>query len=130
MTQEVKKVLGIDWGEKRIGLATADTETKIATPLKVVNNIKEVFEIAKEEEVDKIIIGLPIKMDQKKSKSSREAGNFIKELRLNLDIPIETIDERLTSKAVDALVGDKKTKASRDAMAAMLILQTYLDRLG
>jgi len=53
---------------------------------------------------------------------------FLEELRAEVDLPVKAFDERLSSKAADALSGDKKTKASRDAVAAMLILQSFFDR--
>ena len=123
------KYLGIDWGEKKIGLAIGDDELNIATPLTVVGNIDEVLEIIKKDSIDKIILGLPNKLDNKKSETYNKVIIFKKELEEKLSSPIETIDERLSSKAADALDGSIKTKADQDAIAAMLILQTYLDQV-
>lgn len=125
---KIIKYLGIDWGEKRIGLSVGDSETKLATPLKIVSSIEEVIGIIEEEEIDILVVGLPVKMDEKQSSSSVGAMEFIDKLKSLSDVLIDTVDERLTSRAADALEGDKKTKADRDATAAMLILQTYLDR--
>ena len=127
MNKEFKKYLGIDWGEKRIGLALADNEIKIAVPYKVVGTLDKIIQVIEEEKVDKIIIGQPIKMRGDKKDLSDEFNNFIKILKEAVTIPIKLVDERLSSKAADALIGDKKTKAPRDAIAAMLILQSYLD---
>ncbi|MFH0923593.1 MAG: Holliday junction resolvase RuvX [Candidatus Falkowbacteria bacterium] len=131
-----KKYLGIDWGEKRIGLALGDSETKIATPFNVAGSIKEIIKIIKEEKIDAIILGKPVKMSGR-DELSDEFESFIKLLRKKAGIPIEMIDERLSSKAADALAGDKRAnppslkfrraRAPRDAVAAMLILQSYLD---
>ncbi|MCG2700876.1 Holliday junction resolvase RuvX [Candidatus Parcubacteria bacterium] len=121
-----KKYLGIDWGEKRIGLALGDSETKIATPFNVAGSIKEIIKIIKEEKIDAIILGKPVKMSGNE-KLSDEFIKFIDLLKDELIIPIKLVDERLSSKAADALVGDRKTKAPRDSVAAMLILQSYLD---
>ena len=129
MVRVEKKYLGIDWGEKRIGLALGDSEIKLATPYKIVNGIDEIIKIIKEEKIDVVVIGKPLKMQNEKLKMQDEFLDFLVLLKKRLDIPIETVDERLSSKAVDALPGDKKTKAGRDAVAAMLILQNYLDRL-
>jgi len=123
---ETKKYLGIDWGEKRIGLATADEETCIALPLKTVSNLAELLEVIKEEEIDEIIIGSPIKM-------SGEAANnplwlsFVEQLKVKGGKPVNFLDERLSSLAADALSGEKKEKAERDEIAATIILQDYLD---
>lgn len=129
MSKEAKKILGIDWGEKRIGVAIGDSETRTATPLQVVSNIDDLIDIIKREDIEIVVVGMPKKLDDKESISSKNTLNFIEKLEEKLEIPIETVDERLTSKAVDSLDGDKKNKAPRDAMAAMLILQTYIDRL-
>ena len=129
MVRVEKKYLGIDWGEKRIGLALGDSEIKLATPYKIVNGIDEIIKIIKEEKIDVVVIGKPLKMQNEKLKMQDEFLDFLVLLKKRLDIPIETVDERLSSKAVDALPGDKKTKAGRDAVAAMLILQNYLDRI-
>ena len=125
--------LGIDWGEKRIGLALADGETKIATPFKVVSNVDEVIRTIDEEEIDLVVLGKPISKNNYDPPASGEITNekynrFVKDLKAKIKIPLGLVDERLSSKAADALVGNKKTKASRDTIAAMIILQSYLDR--
>ena len=120
------KYLGIDWGEKRIGLAIADSSAKLAVPFKVVENINDITQCIKEEGIDIVVVGKPIKMSGD-AKLSDEFIKFINLLKEKLDIRIEIIDERLSSKHADSLIGDKKTKAPRDAIAAMLILQSYLD---
>jgi len=127
LNNQTKRYLGIDWGLSRIGLALGDDETKISTPFKVVSNIKDILKTIKEEEIDIIVLGSPLKM----SGADDLNNNFLKfknNLEKKIDIPIEFIDERLTSKAADALSGDKKSKASRDALAAMIILQSYFDK--
>ena len=123
-----KKYLGIDWGEKRIGLSLADEETKLALPFKTVSSLTAVLQVIKEEKIDVIVLGRPQKM-------SGLAGdnnfwlNFFDNLKKNSSQPIILIDERLSSLAADALPGLKKDKANRDEIAAALILQAYLDSL-
>jgi putative Holliday junction resolvase len=123
-----RNYLGVDWGEKRIGLAIGNSENKVAIPFKVITNLNELKNVIEDVEIDTIVLGMPSKLDQKKSRSYREVEKFISELRKIDDIEIKTIDERFTSKAVDSLGGTEKTKAAKDAVAAMLILQTYFDR--
>lgn len=123
-----KKYLGIDWGEKRIGLALGDNETGVATPFKVAGGIDEVVQIIKEEGIDMAVVGKPLKMANVDLRLSNDFVKFLDLLKKKVKIPIKTVDERLTSKAADALVGDKRTKAPRDAVAAMIILQSYLDK--
>lgn len=121
------RYLAIDWGEKRIGLALADSETKIASPFKVVNSLKELLIIVEEEEIDKIILGEP-----KKLRDNQELNTlwqlFYNTLRRKVDREIILVDERYSSSAYDSLSGSKKTKVSRDAIAASFILSTYLER--
>ncbi|MBI4812519.1 Holliday junction resolvase RuvX [Candidatus Falkowbacteria bacterium] len=122
------KYLGIDWGEKRIGLALGDDETKIATPFKVVGGLEEVLKVIREEEIDVMVVGKPISIfNFQFSIFNKKFNKFIEELRKKAGVSVEFMDERLTSKAADALGGTKKTKAPRDAVAAMLILQSYFD---
>ena len=124
-----KKYLGIDWGEKRIGLACADEEIKIATPWKVVNSLQELFKVIKEEEIDEIILGAPYKMHDIKASLHPKFENFLSEFKENINISIKEVDERLSSKTADSFIGSPKQKASRDASSAMVILQQYLDSL-
>jgi len=126
MSEDNKKYLGIDWGEKRIGLATADNETCLALPFKTVNTLAEVLEVIKKEEIDIIVIGNPKKM------SGAVANNpawlsFVEQLKIQTDRPLELLDERLSSLAADALAGANQEKAARDEIAATIILQDYLD---
>ena len=121
------KFLGIDWGGVRIGLALGDSEAKLATPFKVVGSINDIKQVVKEEDIDVMVVGKPLKMQNAKLKMQNEFLDFLNLLKEKVGIPVKTIDERLSSKAADALFGDRKTKAPRDAIAAMLILQSYLD---
>ncbi|MDO8667598.1 MAG: Holliday junction resolvase RuvX [bacterium] len=122
--------LGIDWGEVRIGLALADGETKMATPFKTVKDVLEVAQIVESEAIDTVVLGKPVSMMNYEPLTLNEKYNkFIDELKSKIKIPLELIDERLSSKAADALAGTKKTKASRDEIAAMIILQSYLDKI-
>ena len=123
----MKEYLGIDWGEKRIGLAVGSDETKIATPFKTVANLEELLAVISSEAVDALVIGSPLKM------SGAAANNplwldFVSRLEKKSNCPLIFLDERLSSLAADALIGTKKTKASRDEIAATLILQSYFDK--
>ena len=123
----MKNYLGIDWGEKRIGLALADGETKLALPFCTVSDLNALIKLVVKENVDVLVIGNPQKM------SGAEADNpgflnFLDRLKQSVDKEVVVIDERLSSKAADALTGGKKDKASRDEIAAALILQSYLDQ--
>lgn len=122
-----KKYLGVDWGERRIGLALADEETSLSLPFRTVANLKELLGVIKAEEITDIVIGSPRKM-------SGEAANnplwleFVSQLKANIQVRLHFVDERLTSLAADARGGRDKNKASRDEIAAAIILQDYLDK--
>ncbi|MFW5888673.1 MAG: Holliday junction resolvase RuvX [Patescibacteria group bacterium] len=123
-----KICLGIDWGEKRIGLALGDTETKMALPFKTVGSLKEVVDIIKEEEVELIVLGAPYKRENSRELSS-EFEQFRQELEKASGIEAVLTDERLTTKEADSLPGDKKVKADLDSTSAMLILRQYLSEI-
>ncbi len=127
MENNINTILGVDWGEKRIGLAIGHIETSLAHPLKTVESEEDILDTIKEEDVDMIVIGKPYSISNKDHKLSLGFENFLTSIKKKINIPVMTYDERLSSKAADALVGDKKTKASRDALAAMIILQSYID---
>ncbi|HKM40674.1 MAG TPA: Holliday junction resolvase RuvX [Patescibacteria group bacterium] len=121
----IKKYLGLDWGEKRIGLSIADSENRVALPLKTINNFQELLEVVKEEGIDFLVIGQPKKM------SGDEANQplflkFLDLLRKN-NFSFFLIDERLSSVQADSL-RVKEFKFDRDALSAMIILQSYLDK--
>ena len=134
---EMGRVLAIDYGLKRTGIAVTDPLGIIANPLttipthELMNFIKEYFI---KESVDKVIIGLPVNLENKSTDSTPHVLGFIK--RLNKEIPgiiVETLDERFTSKiAKDSMILSGITKKKRrdkslvDKISATLILQTYL----
>lgn len=118
--------LGVDWGEKRIGLALGESSLKLALPLKTVDSISELVATVKEEEVKKIILGCPYKMSGG-SDLDKRFSSFYKELQIIFP-KIDLMDERLSSQAADALRG-YKTKLNRDQLSAMVILQSYFDSL-
>ena len=121
-----KKYLGIDWGEKRIGLAMADEETSLALPFKTVSSLAELIAVIKEEEIDEIVMGSPKKMNGEAANNPLWLS-FVEQLKAKTDKPVNFLDERLSSLAADALSGEKKDKAQRDEIAAAIILQDYLD---
>mgnify|MGYP001235304202 CR=1 FL=1 len=135
----LKKILAIDFGQKRIGLAMGDSESNIATPLKTIknngyeNNSLEIAEIVKEWQVNLIVLGKPeIYLDQKINK---QIENFGKILRKNLDIDIVFYNEDYSSNYAQAdlalqMKAGRKKKVNReeiDRIAATIILQSYFE---
>lgn len=126
----MEKYLGIDWGEKRIGLAIAEEGVSLSLPFGTVADLESVLELIKEEDITKIIIGRPNKMTDLSHELNPLYLKFLNRLQENVDIPVIEIDERLSSKEADSMGGPKKARAGRDEIAAALILQNYLDRYG
>ncbi len=125
---KIKIYLGIDWGEKRIGLALADSETKLALAFKTVNFLSQVLDIIKNEKVDKIILGKPTKLSNEKTLADK-FQKFYQLLKNKVDLDIILEDERFSTKAGHSLSGRNKDKVDRDSLSATLILQNYLDKI-
>ena len=130
------RVLGIDFGSKRVGLALGDTESGLATALATLPNDAALFEaigrVCRERGVEAIVVGLPLNMDGSRGPQAERATEFADRLGSHLGLPVETWDERLSTAEVERalLAGGlsrKKRKARRDRLAAQLILQSYLD---
>ena len=125
----MKRYLGVDYGTKRIGLAIGDSETKTAVVFGTVADINGVVEAVKEEEIDAVVLGAPYSLASNKHALPENFQNFLAALKAawpGTGIILE--DERLSSKYADSLAGNKKAQASRDEIAAVSILQGYLDR--
>ena len=130
---------GIDHGTKRIGVAVSDPTGAIASPLAVVsavselrNQVRDVLTAVEEFDIDQWVVGLPINMDGSEGPQARVAQHFADELGQATNAPVHLWDERLSSLEADAHLDEagatrKKKKARRDALAAQIILQSYLD---
>lgn len=121
------RILGIDYGTKRIGLAVSDEleilarEFGILSPKEFFQKIKEIIET---NEIGQVVIGLPLNMDGKDSEKTLEAREFADKIKKTLNIPVILKDERLSSKFAEKLPGGK---TNTDSLAAQIILQNYLD---
>ena len=129
------RILGIDLGKKRIGIALGDTENHIAVGLPtVINNgdtLNQLKEIIVRENIQKLIIGLPTTMTGQVGEQADYTKRWGEHIKNILNISVEYIDERLSSKmARDGLaaMGGAITKEDIDQAAAVLILQSWLDR--
>ena len=132
------RILALDYGEKRVGLAISDLMQIIAKPFKTLNNISNnnIFDqlkiIIEEKYVEKIVVGLPTTLNNKESKQTKIVNQFIKQLEIAVSTPVVSYDERLTSiEAKRSLVSQGiKTghnKGAVDMTAAAIFLQNYLD---
>lgn len=130
------KILALDIGKKRIGLATCDRLEIAASPHSVVKAgktaVDQVVEVINKEEVEAVVVGLPVSFDGVEREMCEISRFFKNELAKKTPLPIELFDERLTSKMAEAsLIESGMRREQRrevvDAVAASLILQSYLD---
>ena len=132
------KILAVDHGEKRIGVAISDTTATIATPLKVVEHISraidaaQVADLAAQNNVALIVIGQSFDDEGNPNPAGRRAGRFAEELKNQTDVPVELWDESFSTRdarsaRIELGVSRKKRAGHQDAFAAVLILQSYLE---
>jgi putative Holliday junction resolvase len=134
------RIVGIDFGLKRIGVAISNSLLSFAMPLGRVDRVKDdkktvqnILELLKDyKDISKIVIGLPLHLSGNESEMSSEVRKFAAFLEAQTKIPVEFIDERLTSKNADTLLKEmdmnrKKREKHIDTLSATLILQTYLE---
>jgi putative Holliday junction resolvase len=137
------RIVGIDFGERRIGLAMSDASGTLASPIRVIDRrgasadavtlvMKAIAEIARGEPIDRIVIGLPRRLDGTDNDQTPHVRAFAAALGVRSGLPIELQDERLSSREAEArlAVGERdwrKRKARLDAAAAAIVLQDWLD---
>lgn len=131
------RILGLDYGEKYIGLAISDELDILASAFITLENKSKNFvcqkikKICKEKNISRIVIGLPVSFsgeEERQAKKVREFGEFLKK---EINIPIVFEDERLTSVMADKFLKGtkvKKKKIKEHKLAAQIILQDYLDK--
>ena len=133
------RALGLDVGQKRIGVALSDPEGILASPLTIVDAtdteqaINNISDLCDQYQIERIVVGMPRSMDGTLGKQAEVVQQFVSQLANIIKITIDTWDERLSSIEADRAMiaaGTKKDKKKklRDAIAAAIILQGYLDR--
>jgi len=133
------RVLGIDIGSKKIGIAISNQEMTLATPLTVVHRSSQTREdhetikgIAHEWEVELLVVGMPLSLDGSLGAAAENVLQEITHLERNTGIPVDTFDERFTTTTAkqilhDQGVSEKEQKNIIDQVAASIILQAWLD---
>ena len=133
-------VLGIDLGAKRIGLAVSDPEERVAFPAGALasvgraRDVAAIAEIVKQRGAGCVVIGLPIHMSGRRGPEAQAALRFAAELSKKAGVPVETLDERWTSLEAERSLREmgrgsmKRERGEVDAIAATLLLRTFLER--
>jgi len=133
------RILGLDYGNKRVGVAVSDSLGWTAQPLATLpmhghqELLEEINKYIAKYDIEKIVVGMPYNMDGTMGKRAEITQAFINFLNNNLELPIQIQDERLTTSQAENLlleadVSREGRKKVRDKMAASLILQSYIDQ--
>lgn len=129
------RVVALDYGEKRIGVAVAQTEVGVALPATVLpNDIEKVVAWLRESGAERVVVGMPLHLWGAKSERAEQVEQFIDALHARLNVPVEVVDERFsTQEAERRLLATETRRGKRkqvvDAVAAAILLETYLMRL-
>jgi len=132
------RIIGLDLGDKRIGVAAADDRTRVALPVTTVSVTGDpstvVIEILREQRADEVVVGLPLSMSGAMGAQAEKVMELVEDLRECVTIPVHTWDERLssvqasrTTRAPGRRKSTRTAAAGRDASAAAIVLQAYLD---
>ena len=133
------RVLGLDVGDRRIGVALSDPLGLMATPLTTIHRTSELSDIeavlglAKEHEAAEIVVGLPISLSGRIGSQARSVQGFVRQISERTKIPVVTVDERYSTFEAERLLEQAGAMPSRDrcrvdAAAAAVILTAHLDR--
>ena len=133
--------LGIDFGEKRIGLAISDPAGRFALPLTTLERrndrsaLRQIAEIARQEGVGRLVLGEPVGMDGQRGENAERVRRFGQRLAELTGLPLELVNEALTTveaqeRLREAGMDPRKEPARIDALAAQILLQEVLDRAG
>ena len=122
------KILGIDYGEKRIGLAISDETETLARELDILSPKEfwgQLDQLISNQQISKIVLGWPLNMDGQKTRKTEEVESFKLKVERETGLPVEIIDERLSSQMAEHISGSKK---NLDSLAAQILLQNWLDK--
>ena len=123
------RILALDYGAARTGVAVSDATGTIAIPLEVVaqaatpDGLGRIRELVEGQEAERVVVGMPLTLRGERGEQARLTEDFVRDLRALLDVPVEAYDERFTT----ALAGrDTSGGAAEDARAAAHLLESYL----
>jgi putative Holliday junction resolvase len=138
MSSEPGRVMALDVGERRIGVALSDPTRMLASPLTTIRAVprstalRRILTLIRDYQVTALVVGLPLTMNGDIGPQATLVQQFVDELRPLIDIPIFFVDERLTTVAAERMMIDLKIKPEQrrariDEVAASIILQDFLD---
>jgi putative Holliday junction resolvase len=138
MSSEPGRVMALDVGERRIGVALSDPTRMLASPLTTIRAVprstalKRILTLIRDYQVTALVVGLPLTMNGDIGPQATLVQQFVDELRPLIDIPISFVDERLTTVAAERMMIDLKIKPEQrrariDEVSASIILQDFLD---
>lgn len=132
------RYLGIDYGQKRIGLAISDEDGVISFPLGVLKNsgeqkaVNEINRLVREKAVGEIIVGMPLSLNGSKGVAALQVERFVQTIKESINLPVSVWDERLSTRMaeramIEGGLSRRRRKQSIDQSTAQIILQSYLD---
>ena len=132
------RVIGLDVGDRRVGVAISDPLGKTAQPLETLERdgglTERLAAIIRDTGAERIVVGLPLLMDGREGEQARKVRRFAGDLKESLDVPVALLDERLTSREAHSVLKaggfkPRRGKGATDRVAAALILRAYMDGL-
>lgn len=131
------RIIGLDLGERRIGVAAADDRTQVAVPVMTLevdgDAVVAVSRLVEEQQADEVVVGLPLSMTGAMGPQAQRAMEVVEAVRERVSVPVHTWDERLTTVQASRSLGPKRRggrerpKGTRDSIAAAILLQAYMD---
>lgn len=124
------RVLALDFGSARTGVAVSDSTGTLATPVGVVERaasdtgLARIAELVASHDAERVVVGLPLTLRGERGRQAQETEAFVEALRTRVEVPVETFDERFTTSLAQQTGG----RASEDAVAAAHLLQGWLER--
>jgi len=127
------RIVGIDFGERRIGVAVVDDRVRVAIPVGTVNvsadPVEDIVRLAQEQRAEELVVGLPLSLTGAEGPQAQRVRQLIEALESRLSIPIHAWDERLTTAEARRRAPPGGRRGREDALAAAIMLQSYMDHL-
>ena len=127
------RIVGIDFGERRIGVAVVDDRVRVAIPVGTVNvsadPVEDIVRLAQEQRAEELVVGLPLSLTGAEGPQAQRVRELIEALTSRLSIPVHAWDERLTTAEARRRAPPGGRRGREDALAAAIMLQSYMDHL-